>query len=59
MLFYFSTSARCHIISQFNQGFYNYIIATDEHALSAPKAPASGAKAEKGGKKQQKTKGTK
>lgn len=24
---------RCHIISQFNQGFYDYIIATDEHGL--------------------------
>ncbi|KAG7277813.1 hypothetical protein CRUP_026114 [Coryphaenoides rupestris] len=50
--------SRCHIISQFNQGFYDYIIATDEHALSAPKVPAP-VKSEKGGKKQQKTKGTK
>ncbi|KAK0154360.1 putative ATP-dependent RNA helicase DDX56 [Merluccius polli] len=53
--------SRCHIISQFNQGFYDYIIATDEHALSTPKtpSPADGTKAEKGGKKQQKTKGAK
>ncbi|MEE6516876.1 hypothetical protein FKM82_026697 [Ascaphus truei] len=28
--------SRCHIISQFNQGFYDYIIATDEHMLSEP-----------------------
>ncbi|XP_005996968.1 probable ATP-dependent RNA helicase DDX56 [Latimeria chalumnae] len=28
--------SRCHIIGQFNQGFYNYIIATDEHALADP-----------------------
>nr|DBA32152.1 TPA: hypothetical protein GDO54_007892 [Pyxicephalus adspersus] len=25
---------RCHIIAQFNKGFYDYIIATDEHSLS-------------------------
>ncbi|XP_072310346.1 probable ATP-dependent RNA helicase DDX56 [Eucyclogobius newberryi] len=28
--------SRCHIISQFNQGFYDYIIATDEESLSEP-----------------------
>lgn len=28
--------SRCHIITQFNQGFYDYIIATDEQSLSAP-----------------------
>ncbi|XP_053318792.1 probable ATP-dependent RNA helicase DDX56 [Spea bombifrons] len=28
--------SRCHIIGQFNQGFYDYIIATDEHSLSEP-----------------------
>ncbi|XP_072255257.1 probable ATP-dependent RNA helicase DDX56 [Pyxicephalus adspersus] len=26
--------SRCHIIAQFNKGFYDYIIATDEHSLS-------------------------
>lgn len=30
--------SRCHIISQFNQGFYDYIIATDEHGLENPSA---------------------
>ncbi|XP_043940175.1 probable ATP-dependent RNA helicase DDX56 isoform X2 [Protopterus annectens] len=28
--------SRCHIISQFNHGFYDYIIATDEHSLNDP-----------------------
>ncbi|NP_001084622.1 DEAD-box helicase 56 L homeolog [Xenopus laevis] len=28
--------SRCHIISQFNQGFYDYIIATDEQSLADP-----------------------
>ncbi|XP_077325797.1 putative ATP-dependent RNA helicase DDX56 [Lithobates pipiens] len=28
--------SRCHIIAQFNQGFYDYIIATDEHSLAEP-----------------------
>uniref|UniRef100_A0A674A733 Probable ATP-dependent RNA helicase DDX56 n=1 Tax=Salmo trutta TaxID=8032 RepID=A0A674A733_SALTR len=28
--------SRCHIITQFNQGFYDYIIATDEQALADP-----------------------
>uniref|UniRef100_A0AAQ5XDE0 RNA helicase n=1 Tax=Amphiprion ocellaris TaxID=80972 RepID=A0AAQ5XDE0_AMPOC len=27
--------SRCHIITQFNQGFYDYIIATDEQSLQA------------------------
>ncbi|XP_069774137.1 LOW QUALITY PROTEIN: probable ATP-dependent RNA helicase DDX56 [Narcine bancroftii] len=26
--------SRCHIIDQFNRGFYDYIIATDEHDLT-------------------------
>nr|XP_023701305.1 probable ATP-dependent RNA helicase DDX56 isoform X1 [Paramormyrops kingsleyae] len=28
--------SRCHIITQFNQGFYDYIIATDEQTLADP-----------------------
>ncbi|CAJ1070001.1 probable ATP-dependent RNA helicase DDX56 [Xyrichtys novacula] len=28
--------SRCHIITQFNQGFYDYIIATDEQSLVDP-----------------------
>ncbi|XP_063301616.1 probable ATP-dependent RNA helicase DDX56 [Pelobates fuscus] len=28
--------SRCHIIGQFNQGLYDYIVATDEHSLSLP-----------------------
>ncbi|KAM9313282.1 putative ATP-dependent RNA helicase DDX56 [Gastrophryne carolinensis] len=44
--------SRCHIIAQFNKGFYNYIIATDEQSLSEPsgkgKKPAG---KKKGGKK--------
>ncbi|KAK7895451.1 hypothetical protein WMY93_020776 [Mugilogobius chulae] len=28
--------SRCHIITQFNQGFYDYIIATDEESLTEP-----------------------
>lgn len=27
---------RCHIISQFNQGFYDCVIATDAEVLGAP-----------------------
>ncbi|XP_062340005.1 probable ATP-dependent RNA helicase DDX56 [Osmerus eperlanus] len=30
--------SRCHIITQFNQGFYDYIIATDEQGLADPTA---------------------
>ncbi|XP_060764806.1 probable ATP-dependent RNA helicase DDX56 [Neoarius graeffei] len=33
--------SRCHIISQFNQGFYDYIIATDEQGLDNPTAKSS------------------
>lgn len=33
---------RCHIISQFNQGFYDIIIATDEQSLVEPAASSSG-----------------
>uniref|UniRef100_A0A452H1X3 Probable ATP-dependent RNA helicase DDX56 n=1 Tax=Gopherus agassizii TaxID=38772 RepID=A0A452H1X3_9SAUR len=43
--------SRCHIISQFNRGFYDYIVATDEQALAEPAVRAKrrkGAKAEKG-----------
>uniref|UniRef100_A0A3Q1GJ09 Probable ATP-dependent RNA helicase DDX56 n=1 Tax=Acanthochromis polyacanthus TaxID=80966 RepID=A0A3Q1GJ09_9TELE len=32
--------SRCHIITQFNQGFYDYIIATDEQSLADPTAAA-------------------
>lgn len=32
---------RCHIISQFNQGFYDYIIAADEQSLAVPAAGAA------------------
>ncbi|XP_041667757.1 probable ATP-dependent RNA helicase DDX56 [Cheilinus undulatus] len=50
--------SRCHIITQFNQGFYDYIIATDEQSLvdptAAPQTSAGKGKkkksAEKGGK---------
>lgn len=37
--------SRCHIISQFNQGFYDYIIATDEQSLLDP--PSGGDKKKK------------
>ncbi|XP_054468117.1 probable ATP-dependent RNA helicase DDX56 [Anoplopoma fimbria] len=42
--------SRCHIITQFNQGFYDYIIATDEESLADPTAAAQAA-AGKGKKK--------
>lgn len=45
-----SCSARCHIITQFNQGFYDYIIATDEQSLADPTAAAQ-TSAAKGKKK--------
>uniref|UniRef100_A0A8C7L7X7 Probable ATP-dependent RNA helicase DDX56 n=1 Tax=Oncorhynchus kisutch TaxID=8019 RepID=A0A8C7L7X7_ONCKI len=32
--------SRCHIITQFNQGFYDYIIATDEQVLADPTTTA-------------------
>ncbi|XP_057177813.1 probable ATP-dependent RNA helicase DDX56 isoform X2 [Triplophysa rosa] len=41
--------SRCHIISQYNQGFYDYIIATDEHELENP--ASSSQKAQEKGKK--------
>ncbi|XP_044273323.1 probable ATP-dependent RNA helicase DDX56 isoform X1 [Varanus komodoensis] len=48
--------SRCHIISQFNKGIYDYIIATDEQDLAEPEGSGEaagrkkrkGAKAEKG-----------
>nr|XP_046231020.1 probable ATP-dependent RNA helicase DDX56 [Scatophagus argus] len=40
--------SRCHIITQFNQGFYDYIIATDEQSLADPAAaPAAASQAQK------------
>ncbi|KAM3873724.1 putative ATP-dependent RNA helicase DDX56 [Diretmus argenteus] len=41
--------SRCHIITQFNQGFYDYIIATDEQSLSDPTAvpPSAAGKGKK------------
>uniref|UniRef100_A0A3Q2QUY3 Probable ATP-dependent RNA helicase DDX56 n=1 Tax=Fundulus heteroclitus TaxID=8078 RepID=A0A3Q2QUY3_FUNHE len=47
--------SRCHIISQFNQGFYDIIIATDEQSLAEPAASSSG----KGKKKKGPEKGAK
>ncbi|XP_061150088.1 probable ATP-dependent RNA helicase DDX56 [Syngnathus typhle] len=44
--------SRSHIITQFNQGFYDYIIATDERSLAepgaAPKPAGRGKKKSKG-----------
>ncbi|KAM4039325.1 putative ATP-dependent RNA helicase DDX56 isoform 2-T2 [Anomaloglossus baeobatrachus] len=47
--------SRCHIIGQFNRGFYDYIIASDEQALSDARARGrrqagkkKGGRAEKG-----------
>ncbi|XP_062384115.1 probable ATP-dependent RNA helicase DDX56 [Sardina pilchardus] len=48
--------SRCHIISQFNQGFYDYIIATDEQGLENPTEPVK-KEEEKGKKKKKKTTG--
>ncbi|KAL3041845.1 hypothetical protein OYC64_019927 [Pagothenia borchgrevinki] len=45
--------SRCHIITQFNQGFYDYIIATDEQSLADP-AAAPPPTAGKGKKKKKK-----
>uniref|UniRef100_A0A3P9PL29 Probable ATP-dependent RNA helicase DDX56 n=1 Tax=Poecilia reticulata TaxID=8081 RepID=A0A3P9PL29_POERE len=42
--------SRCHIISQFNQGFYDIIIATDEQSLVEPAASSSGKKTKKNSK---------
>ncbi|XP_058472666.1 probable ATP-dependent RNA helicase DDX56 isoform X2 [Solea solea] len=50
--------SRCHIITQFNQGFYNYIIATDEQSLADPTA-APQTTAGKGKKKKNTEKGGK
>lgn len=33
-LCFVSLCCRCHIIAQFNQGFYDYIIASDEQSLT-------------------------
>lgn len=48
-MFYFGLFFRCHIIAQFNQGFYNFIIATDEQGLENP--AGSSQKTQEGGKK--------
>ncbi|XP_034565413.1 probable ATP-dependent RNA helicase DDX56 [Notolabrus celidotus] len=50
--------SRCHIITQFNQGFYDYIIATDEQSLANPTA-APQAAAGKGKKKKNSERGGK
>ncbi|KAK6305076.1 hypothetical protein J4Q44_G00238560 [Coregonus suidteri] len=47
--------SRCHIITQFNQGFYDYIIATDEQVLADPTTSAQAAEG-KGKKKKKKKK---
>nr|XP_040053351.1 LOW QUALITY PROTEIN: probable ATP-dependent RNA helicase DDX56 [Gasterosteus aculeatus aculeatus] len=39
--------SRCHIITQFNQGFYDYIIATDEQSLANPAAAPPAGKGKK------------
>lgn len=46
---------RCHIISQFNLGFYDYIIAADEESLAVPAADAASAEAAAGKGKKKKT----
>ncbi|XP_070845027.1 probable ATP-dependent RNA helicase DDX56 isoform X2 [Chaetodon trifascialis] len=51
--------SRCHIISQFNRGLYDYIIATDEQSLADPGAAAqtpAGKGKKKSAEKQGKTK---
>ncbi|XP_049909634.1 probable ATP-dependent RNA helicase DDX56 [Epinephelus moara] len=50
--------SRCHIITQFNQGFYDYIIATDEQSLDDPTAAPQTA-AGKGKKKKGRERGGK
>ncbi|XP_074546554.1 putative ATP-dependent RNA helicase DDX56 [Halichoeres trimaculatus] len=50
--------SRCHIITQFNQGFYDYIIATDEQSLADPTA-APQTSAGKGKKKKSTERGGK
>ncbi|MGH0156218.1 UNVERIFIED_CONTAM: hypothetical protein FKN15_049264 [Acipenser sinensis] len=49
--------SRCHIIGQFNQGFYDYIIATDEQSLEDPPA-LPGGHGKKGKKKKAQGRGT-
>uniref|UniRef100_A0A3Q3B0R0 Probable ATP-dependent RNA helicase DDX56 n=1 Tax=Kryptolebias marmoratus TaxID=37003 RepID=A0A3Q3B0R0_KRYMA len=46
--------SRCHIITQFNQGFYDIIIATDEQSLADP-GPSSQTSSGKEKKKKKKT----
>ncbi|XP_057674705.1 probable ATP-dependent RNA helicase DDX56 [Corythoichthys intestinalis] len=43
--------SRCHIITQFNQGFYDFIIASDERGLDDPTAATAPQPAGKGKKK--------
>ncbi|XP_040270509.1 probable ATP-dependent RNA helicase DDX56 [Bufo bufo] len=43
--------SRCHIIAQFNRGFYDYIIASDEQALSEAKAKGKKQAGKKKGRK--------
>ncbi|MGH0127827.1 UNVERIFIED_CONTAM: hypothetical protein FKN15_052461 [Acipenser sinensis] len=50
--------SRCHIIGQFNQGFYDYIIATDEQSLEDPPA-LPGGHGKKGKKKKAQGRGGK
>uniref|UniRef100_A0AAR2LB60 Probable ATP-dependent RNA helicase DDX56 n=1 Tax=Pygocentrus nattereri TaxID=42514 RepID=A0AAR2LB60_PYGNA len=45
--------SRCHIISQFNHGFYDYIIATDEQGLEQPASTSQSAEAK--GKRKKKS----
>uniref|UniRef100_A0ACB8EZG5 ATP-dependent RNA helicase ddx56 n=2 Tax=Sphaerodactylus townsendi TaxID=933632 RepID=A0ACB8EZG5_9SAUR len=47
--------SRCHIITQFNKGFYDYIVATDEQHLAEPEVLQQGKK--KKGSKAAKIKG--
>ncbi|XP_020327935.1 putative ATP-dependent RNA helicase DDX56 isoform X2 [Oncorhynchus kisutch] len=47
--------SRCHIITQFNQGFYDYIIATDEQVLADPTTTAQATEGK--GKKKKKNAG--
>ncbi|XP_033015106.1 probable ATP-dependent RNA helicase DDX56 [Lacerta agilis] len=42
--------SRCHIISQFNRGFCDYIIATDEQDLAEKEGPTRGKRKRKGNK---------
>ncbi|XP_043105882.1 probable ATP-dependent RNA helicase DDX56 [Puntigrus tetrazona] len=51
--------SRCHIITQFNQGFYNYIIATDEEGLENPAGPSQKTKTSEDKGKKKKNSGKK